>query len=319
MEEYDLTREDILAALEYAAATKEIQALPEQPQRRPPWLRVRAPTGETYHWLKRLMRAKSLHTVCEEAHCPNIGECWGHRTATFLILGDTCTRNCRFCNVKTGRPAPLDPDEPKHVAQAVQAMDLKHAVITSVDRDDVPDGGAGHFAAVIRRIRALQPGCTVEVLIPDFRGRIEPLKTVMDERPDILNHNVETVPRLFRTVQPQCRYEWSLAVLRNPKALWPEAITKSGLMVGLGETADEVLDVMRDLRDLDVDILTIGQYLSPTKQHIPIARYYTPEEFETFRERGEEMGFRWVESGPLVRSSYNAEAQARELGAGDAR
>jgi len=318
----------------------------ERPQRRPPWLRVRAPTGETYHWLKQLMRAKALHTVCEEAHCPNIGECWGHRTATFLILGDTCTRNCRFCNVKTGRPVPLDPDEPERVAQAVQAMHLKHVVITSVDRDDLPDGGASVFAAVIRRIRALrqahrheysrwqgrllrpfgsaqgrqgkplQPSCTVEVLIPDFRGRVEPLKTVMDERPDILNHNIETAPRLFRAVQPQCRYEWSLAVLRNAKALWPEAITKSGLMVGLGETVDEVLDVMRDLRELDVDILTIGQYLQPTRQHVPIARYYTPEEFEMFRERGDEMGFRWIESGPLVRSSYNAEAQASALVAG---
>ena len=292
---------------------KEIQAAPEPPKRRPPWLRVRAPTGEDYHWLKRLMRAKQLHTVCEKAHCPNIGECWGHRTATFLILGDTCTRNCRFCNVKTGRPEPLDPDEPEHVAQAAKAMDLKHAVITSVDRDDVPDGGASVFAAVIRRIRELQPGCTVEVLIPDFRGQIEPLKIVMDEHPDILNHNVETVPRLFRPVQPQCRYEWSLAVLRNAKALWPAAITKSGVMVGLGETVDEVLDVMRDLRELDVDILTVGQYLQPTKQHLPIERYYTPEEFEMFRERGEEMGFRWVESGPLVRSSYNAEAQALAL------
>ena len=289
--------------------------------RRPPWLRVRAPTGETYHWLKRLMRAKALHTVCEEAHCPNIGQCWSHRTATFLILGDTCTRHCRFCNVKTGRPAPLDPGEPEHVAQAVLAMDLKHAVITSVDRDDLADGGASVFAAVIRRIHALrqaqgrplQPACTVEVLVPDFRGRIEPLKAVIDERPDVLNHNVETVPRLFRAVQPQCRYEWSLGVLRNAKILWPEAITKSGLMVGLGETADEVLDVMRDLREVDVDILTIGQYLPPSKQHFPLARYYTPEEFATFRERGHEMGFRWVESGPLVRSSYNAEAQARAL------
>jgi len=297
------------------------EASPLRPQRRPPWLRVRAPTGETYHWLKQLMRAKSLHTVCEEAHCPNIGECWSNHTATFLILGDTCTRNCRFCNVKTGRPAPLDPDEPEHVAQAVEAMGLKHAVITSVDRDDLPDGGASVFAAVIRHIRALrqaqgrpfQPGCTVEVLIPDFRGRIEPLKTVMDERPDILNHNVETPPRLFRAVQPQCRYEWSLAVLRHAKLLWPEAITKSGLMVGLGETVDEVLAVMHDLRELDVDILTIGQYLQPTRQHVPISRYYTPEEFEMFRERGHEMGYAWVESGPLVRSSYNAEAQARQL------
>jgi len=281
-------------------------------------MRVRAPTGETYRWLKRLMRAKSLHTVCEEAHCPNIGECWGHRTATFLILGDTCTRNCRFCNVKTGRPAPLDPDEPERVAQAVQAMDLKHAVITSVDRDDLPDGGASVFAAVIRRIRDRQPGCTVEVLIPDFRGQIEPLKVVMNERPDILNHNVETVPRLFRTVQPQCRYEWSLAVLRNAKALWPQAITKSGLMVGLGETMDEVLEVMRELRQLDVDVITIGQYLQPSRQHAPIARYYTPEEFETLREQGYAMGYTWVESDPLVRSSYNAEAQARALAAEDA-
>jgi lipoic acid synthetase len=295
--------------------TEEILVSPPRPLRRPPWLRVRAPTGETYHWLKRLMRAKKLHTVCEEAHCPNIGECWGHRTATFLILGDTCTRNCRFCNVKTGRPAPLDPDESEHVAQAVQAMNLKHAIVTSVDRDDLPDGGASVFAAVIPRIRALQPGCTVEVLVPDFRGRIEPLKTVMDERPDILNHNIETVPRLFRTVQPQCRYEWSLAVLRSAKVLWPEAVTKSGLMVGLGETVDEVLDVMRSLRELDVDIFTIGQYLQPTRQHIPIARYYTPDEFNMFREQGYKMGFRWVESGPLVRSSYNAEAQARALSA----
>ena len=283
------------------------------PKRRPPWLRVRAPTGEDYRWLKRLMRAKELHTVCEEAHCPNIGECWSQRTATFLILGDTCTRNCRFCNVRTGRPAPLDPDEPEHVAQAVQAMDLKHAVITSVDRDDLPDGGASVFAAVVRRIRTLQPECTVEVLIPDFRGRIEPLKKVMDERPDILNPHVETVPRLFRAVQPQCRYEWSLAVLRNAKVLWPEAITKSGLMVGLGENVDEALEVMHDLRELGVDILTIGQYLQPTKQHIPIDRYYTPEEFEAFRERGHEMGFRWVESGPLVRSSYHAAMQMETL------
>ena len=275
---------------------------------------MRAPTGEAYRELKRLMRTQALHTVCEEAHCPNIGECWAHRTATFLILGDTCTRNCRFCNVATGRPAPPDPDEPERVAQAVQAMGLKHAVITSVDRDDLPDGGASVFAAVIRQIRALQPGCTVEVLIPDFRGRIEPLQAVMDERPDILNHNVETVPRLFRSIQPQCRYEWSQAVLRNAKALWPEATSKSGLMVGLGETVEEVLEVMRDLRDLDVDILTIGQYLQPTKEHAPIARYYTPEEFEMFRLRGEEMGFRWVESAPLVRSSYHAEEQTGLLG-----
>jgi lipoic acid synthetase len=280
-----------------------------RPRRRPPWIKVRAPTGEAYRDLKRLMRARSLHTVCEEARCPNVGECWAHRTATFLILGDTCTRNCRFCNVATGRPAPPDPDEPLRVARAVQAMGLRHAVITSVDRDDLPDGGASAFAAVIHHIRQMQPGCTVEVLIPDFRGRVEPLQVVMDARPDILNHNVETVERLFRAVQPQCRHAWSLDVLRNAKVLWPQAVTKSGLMVGLGETVDEVLDVMRSLRELDVDILTIGQYLQPTRAHAPIARYYTPDEFEMFRRRGEEMGFRWVESAPLARSSYHAEAQ----------
>jgi len=283
------------------------------PQRRPEWIRVRAPDGEAYRWLKRLMRSKHLHTVCEEAHCPNMGECWGNRTATFLILGDTCTRNCRFCDVNTGRPAPLDPEEAEHVAQAVHAMDLKHAVITSVDRDDLDDGGASVFAAVIRRIRELQPGCTVEVLIPDFRGQIEPLKIVMDEHPDILNHNVETVPRLFSTIQPQCRYDWSLDVLRNAKELWPEAVTKSGIMAGLGESEDEVLETMRDLRGVDVDILTVGQYLQPSREHAPILRYYKPEDFEMFEGRGYEMGFRWVESAPLVRSSYNAEAQASAL------
>ena len=285
----------------------------ERPKRRPSWIRVRAPDAESYRWLKELMRSTDLHTVCEEAHCPNIGECWGKRTATFLILGDTCTRNCRFCDVKTGRPGPLDPDEADRVAQAVQAMDLKHAVITSVDRDDLPDGGASVFAAVIQRIRALQPGCTLEVLIPDFRGEIEPLRTVMDERPEILNHNVETVPALFPTIQPQCRYEWSLSVLRNAKDLWPEAITKSGLMVGLGESVDEVLSVLRDLRRAEVDILTIGQYLQPSRDHAPIARYYRPEEFEMLKEQAYQMGFRWVESSPLVRSSYNAEMQARSL------
>jgi lipoic acid synthetase len=274
---------------------------------------VRAPAGESYHWLKRLARAKGLHTVCEEAHCPNIGECWANRTATFLILGDTCTRNCRFCDVQTGRPGPLDPDEAYRVAQAVQAMGLKHAVITSVDRDDLPDGGASVFAAVIRHIRGLKPDCSVEVLIPDFRGEIEPLRTVMEAQPEILNHNIETVPRLFATIQPQCRYEWSLNVLRNAKALWRGAVTKSGLMVGLGEHTDEVLEVMRELRSVDVDILTVGQYLQPSRQHAPIVRYYKPREFVMFEERGYEMGFRWVESGPLVRSSYNAEGQAHYL------
>jgi len=288
-------------------------AAERRPQRRPEWLRVPPRTGEEYHRLKRLMRAKRLHTVCEEANCPNIGECWRHRTATFLILGDVCTRNCRFCNVRSGRPGPLDPEEPRRVAEAVRDMGLRHAVITSVTRDDLPDGGASVFAEVIRQIRALQPGCTVEVLIPDFQGELGPLRTVMEAHPDVLNHNVETVPRLFGRVQPRNRYGWSLAVLAEARRLWPEALTKSGLMVGMGETEEEVLAVMEDLRRVDVDILTIGQYLQPTRHHLPVARYYTPEEFETFRERGLEMGFRWVESGPLVRSSFHAGEQVESL------
>ena len=290
----------------------DIQKTPtERPKRRPPWLTIRMPTGETYRDLKRLMRSKSLHTICEEARCPNMAECWGHGTATFLILGDVCTRSCRFCDVQTGRPAPLDWDEPERVAQAVRAMDLRHVVITSVNRDEREDGGAPIFALCIERVRQAQPGCTVEVLVPDFKGSVAALKTVMDARPDILNHNVETVPRLFRQVQPQDRYEWAMVTLRNAKELWPQAVTKSGIMVGLGETFDEVLEVMGDLRQVGVDILTVGQYLQPTRKHMPIDRYYTPEEFDEFKRRGEEMGFKWVESGPLVRSSYNADAQAR--------
>jgi lipoyl synthase len=279
---------------------------------------VRAPEGDEYHWLKRLMRSKELHTVCEEAHCPNIGECWGNRTATFLILGDTCTRNCHFCDVKTGRPAPLDPEEPEHVAQAVQSMELEHVVITSVDRDDLPDGGASVFAAVINRIREVQPGCTIEVLIPDFRGRSQSLKTVMEASPDVLGHNVEIPPRLYRSVAPQCRYsEWSLKVLRDAKDMWPQAITKSGIMVGLGETKEEVIEVMRDLREVDVDILTIGQYLSPSREHAPIVRYYEPAEFEELKEAAYELEFLYVVSAPLVRSSFRAqeaylEAKARK-------
>ncbi len=281
----------------------------ERPQRRPEWLRVPPRTSEEVRWLKRLMRAKKLHTVCEEANCPNIGECWAHRTATFLILGQVCTRNCRFCNVQSGRPGPPDPQEPRRVAEAVRAMGLHHAVITSVTRDDLPDGGASAFGAVIREIRALQPGCTVEVLIPDFQGNPGPLQTVLEARPDILNHNVETVPRLFARIQPRNRYEWSLHLLADTKRLAPGILSKSGLMVGMGERTQEVLAVMEDLREVGVDILTIGQYLQPTRRHLPIARYYTPDEFAMFREKGLEMGFRWVESGPLVRSSFHAEAQ----------
>ena len=284
-----------------------------RPLRRPEWIKVRAPTGETYEWLKGLMRSKELHTVCEEAHCPNIGECWGRGTATFLIMGDVCTRSCRFCDVKTGRPTPLDWEEPERVALAVQSMNLRHAVITSVNRDERKDGGAPIFAMVIRRIRERQPGCTVEVLTPDFKGDLDALKMVIDEQPDIYDHNVETVARLFKQIQPQDHYEWAMTTLANAKKLNPKQITKSGIMVGLGETTEEVLETMLDLRAVGVDILTVGQYLQPTKEHAPIERYYTPEEFAEFKRAGLAMGFRWVESAPLVRSSYNAERQAREL------
>jgi lipoic acid synthetase len=285
-----------------------------KPLRRPEWIRVRAASGETYDWLNGLMRAKELHTVCEEAMCPNLGECWNKGTATFLMLGDTCTRSCAFCKIKTGRPGPLDWAEPMRVAQAVKAMNLQHVVITSVNRDERKDGGAPIFAMVIRRIRQLQPGCSIEVLIPDFKGSRDALKIVMDARPEILNHNVETVPRLFRKVQPQDHYEWAMATLRNARELDPLVLTKSGIMVGLGETFDEVVEVMRDLASLKVDILTIGQYLQPSKQHIPIERYYTMEEFAELKRIGlEELGFKWVESNPLVRSSYNAAQQVRAL------
>jgi lipoic acid synthetase len=283
------------------------------PLRRPSWIRVRAPSGETYQQLQELMRAKALHTVCEEAMCPNMGECWGSGTATFLLLGDVCTRTCGFCDIQRGKPSPLDWLEPERVAQAVKAMKLKHAVITSVNRDDRKDGGAPIFAMVIRRIRELHPGCSIEVLIPDFKGNLEALKIVMDAHPEILNHNVETVPRLFKRVQPQDRYEWSATILSNAKKLDPEALTKSGIMVGLGETLEEVKVVMRDQRSWGVDILTVGQYLQPSKQHLPIERYYTPEEFAELKEYGLKIGFRWVESGPLVRSSYHAAEQVRAL------
>jgi len=283
------------------------------PKRRPPWIRVRAPGGETYREVLNLMRSSSLHTVCEEAMCPNLGECWGAGTATFLMLGDVCTRTCGFCDVKHGRPAALDWPEPERVAQAVAEMNLRHAVITSVNRDDRRDGGAPIFAMVIRRIRALQPGCSIEVLVPDFKGSVEALRIVMEARPEILNHNVETVPRLFKTVQPQDRYQWAQATLTNAKKLDPEVLTKSGIMVGLGETMDEIRETMRDLRSWGVDILTIGQYLQPSRKHLPIVRYYTPDEFTELREYGLEIGFRWVESGPLVRSSYHAADQVRAL------
>jgi lipoic acid synthetase len=284
-----------------------------RPPRRPAWIKVRAPAGETYESVLRTMRSKSLHTVCEEARCPNLGECWGAGTATFLMMGDTCTRSCGFCDIKTGRPSPLDWMEPERVAQAVKAMGLRHAVITSVNRDERPDGGAPIFAMVIRRIREIHPGCSVEVLIPDFKGSAEALKIVMDARPEILNHNVETVPRLFRKVQPQDHYEWAQATLTNAKTFDPEVLTKSGIMLGLGETLEEVKETMGDLRNWGVNILTLGQYLQPTRSHLPIDRYVHPAEFAELKAYGLEIGFDWVESGPLVRSSYHAENQVREL------
>lgn len=285
------------------------------PLRRPDWIKVRAPSGETYQQLHQLMRVKELHTVCEEAMCPNMGECWGSGTATFLMLGDVCTRSCVFCDIKHGKPVPLDWLEPERVAQAVKSMQLKHAVITSVNRDERRDGGAPIFAMVIRRIRQLQPGCSIEVLIPDFKGSLEALKIVMDARPEILNHNVETVPRLFKKIQPQDNYAWAAATLSNAKRLDSEVLTKSGIMVGLGEQIDEVKAVMCDQRSWGVDILTIGQYLQPSKKHFPISRYYTLEEFKELKDYGLSIGFKWVESAPLARSSYHAGEQVRALSA----
>jgi lipoyl synthase len=300
------------ARLEQPTAQAESTA---RPQRRPEWIKVRAPAGPAYENVRSLMRSKSLHTVCEEAHCPNIGECWGAGTATFLMMGDTCTRSCGFCDIKTGRPSPLDWAEPLRVAEAVKAMNLRHVVITSVNRDERPDGGAPIFAMVIQQIRRIHKGCSIEVLIPDFKGKHDAIKIVMDAQPEILNHNVETVPRLFRKVQPQDRYEWAITTLDTAKKLDPLVLTKSGIMLGLGETTDEVLSVMRDLAAVGVDILTLGQYLQPSKQHLPVERFYRPEEFVDLREQGLAMGFKWIESGPLVRSSYHAEQQVRQLSA----
>ena len=285
------------------------------PQRRPPWIRVKAPGGDTHIWLKELMNQKTLHTVCEEAGCPNMGECWSSGTATFLMMGDICTRTCGFCDVKHGMPNKLDWDEPLRVAQAVKAMALKHAVITSVNRDERRDGGAPIIGAVINQIRRLHPGCSVEVLIPDFKGSPETLRIVMAAQPEILNHNVETVPRLFKKVQPQDRYDWTRSTLTNAKIIDPEVLTKSGIMLGLGETLDEVRTTLKDLRSWGVDIITIGQYLQPSRKHLPIERYYEPHVFEDLKNFGYEIGFKWVESAPLVRSSYRAADQVRALSA----
>jgi lipoyl synthase len=284
------------------------------PVRKPSWLKVRAPGGPNYLRLKQLMRELRLHTVCEEAHCPNVGECWEHGTATFMILGDVCTRNCGYCAVSHGRPPTYDIEEPARVADAVAELQLRHAVITSVDRDDLPDYGAYIFAETIRQIKARAPACSVEVLVPDFQGNEQSIRTVLEAEPEIYNHNTETVPRLYKKARPGGRYERVLGIFRRAKAIAPHVPTKSGIILGLGETTEEVELVMRDLRSVDVDILTLGQYLRPSADHLPLDRYVRPEEFRHLYEVGMAMGFRHVESGPLVRSSYHAWEQVQAAG-----
>jgi lipoic acid synthetase len=293
-----------------------IQIQPSIPRfPRPDWLRVRLPGGENYYELKGLMRGLGLHTVCESARCPNIGECWGHRTATFMILGDQCTRRCGFCAVPKGLPhGQVDWEEPDRVAQAAQAMELKYVVVTSVDRDDLKDGGSTLFALTIEALRRAIPQVKVEVLIPDFRGSNEALETVLKAKPDVLNHNIETVPRLYPAARRGSRYERSMRLLARSRELEPGIPTKSGLMVGLGETFEEVCEVLKDLKSVGVDIVTIGQYLRPSREQLPVARFYTPAEFALLKQEGERLGIRHVESGPLVRSSYHAHEQTASLG-----
>ena len=276
------------------------------PNRKPPWLKVKAPGGATYVALKHMMRDLKLHTVCEEAHCPNIGECWEHKAATFMILGDVCTRNCAYCAVAHGTPTALDADEPVRLAEAVAQMGLRHVVITSVDRDDLPNGGAEIFAACIAEIRRRLPETSIEVLIPDFKGNPTALRIVVEAKPDILNHNLETIERLYRIARPGGRYPRALELLRRAKELDAGMLTKSGIICGLGEDWDELLGAMRDVRAQGVDILTLGQYLRPSDQHLPIARWYTPDEFAELKRFGLTLGYRHVEAGPLVRSSYHA-------------
>jgi lipoyl synthase len=284
------------------------------PERKPAWLKVKAPGGPNYLRLQQLMRDLDLHSVCAEAHCPNIGECWEHGTATFMILGDVCTRNCAYCAVAHGRPPSYDIAEPSRVAEAIAELNLQHAVITSVDRDDLPDFGAYIFAETIRQIHARVPGCSVEVLVPDFQGTESSIAAVLEARPEIYNHNTETVPRLYKKARPGGRYARVLEIFRFAKRTAPDIPTKTGVILGMGETIEEVIEVMRDLREVDVDILTIGQYLRPSDAHIALDRYYTPEEFKYLKEVGMEMGFRHVESGPLVRSSYHAWEQVQAAG-----
>ena len=287
----------------------DIKAPSVRRRRLPEWFRVPAPGSEGYRALKNLMRGLNLHTVCESARCPNIGECWNSGTATFMILGDVCTRSCGFCAVKTGRPESLDTEEPERVAEAVQTMGLRHAVVTSVNRDELPDGGARIFAETICAVRRLCPHTKVEVLIPDFQGNWQALHVVIDAAPDILNHNVETVPRLYKTMRPQAKYDRSLALLKRAKTMGCDMPTKSGIMVGAGETPVEVRQTIRDIADCKTDILTIGQYLQPSVQHVPVARFYHPDEFLDLKQFALTLGFRHVESGPLVRSSYHAADQ----------
>lgn len=288
----------------------QIEISPPVRQPKPQWLRAKAPVGENFHNLKKLARGLGLHTVCESAQCPNIGECWNHKTATFMLLGDICTRRCGFCAVPKGKPEAIDWEEPQRVAEAVATLGLKHAVVTSVNRDDDNVGGAKIFAETIREIRKRTPDCRVEVLIPDFQGLEEPLRIVLEAAPDVLNHNTETVPRLYRAVRSGARYQRTLDLLANAKRISPATITKSGVMVGLGESMEELIDVFRDLAQQGVDLLTVGQYLRPSKDHLPIARFYSPEEFKFMKDEALRFGFRHVESGPLVRSSYHAHEQA---------
>jgi lipoic acid synthetase len=278
--------------------------------RRPEWLKVRLSQGPYFKDLKRLMREQGLHTICEEASCPNIGECWGEfRTASFLLLGDVCTRNCGFCDVHTGRPGEVDWGEPKRLAEAVARLQLRHVVITSVTRDDLPDGGAAIFAATIRQLKRNDPALGVEVLIPDFQGNWTALATVMQAQPDILNHNIETVPRLYSRVRPKAIYSQSLLLLKKARELAPRTPTKSGIMLGLGENLEEVVQVLQDLRGHDVDVITLGQYMRPSMRHLPVERYVSPDEFADLKQQAQRLGFRHVESGPMVRSSYHAHAQ----------
>jgi len=288
----------------------QIETGPPVRQPKPEWLRAKAPVGENFHNLKKLARGLALHTVCESAQCPNIGECWNHRTATFMLLGDICTRRCGFCAVPKGRPQAIDWQEPSRVAEAVATLGLKHAVVTSVNRDDDNIGGAKIFAETIRQIHERSPECRVEVLIPDFQGIEECLRIVLDAGPEVLNHNTETVPRLYRAVRSGARYQRTLVLLENAKKIAPGIVTKSGVMAGLGETAEELIEVFRDLGSRGVDILTVGQYLRPSKDHLPIARFYTPDEFAYLKTEALKFGFRHVESGPMVRSSYHAHEQA---------